>query len=155
MYQFGNFSRAEIGPPRLPGLVDGFEGVVRVDKTYENDTRFGSKFFCEMTVMTSNKQENPPGQLVVWKQDLTKKDVADNAIFQWAAGVQGVRREDEAMVAQLRQYMQQMMQYAIYYQDQNQFTGRYVCAKARSMTTKNGRPFTAVDFYPYVQTNGS
>lgn len=151
MYQFSNFNRAEIGPPRLPGLVDGFEGILKVEKTHVEDTRFGAKFFCEMTVMSSNRSENPVGQLVVWKQDLTKKDVADNAMFQWAAGVLGVHREDEANVEALRQGMQGLLHYAVNVsEDANNFTQRYVAAKARATTTKNSRPFTAVDFYPYV-----
>lgn len=151
MYQFGNFSRAEIGPPRLPGLVDGYEGVLKVEKTYVNDTRFGSKFFCELTVMSSNRPENPVGQRVVWKQDLTKKDVADNALFQFAAGVLKVDREDTQRVEQLRAAMQGMLHYACYTNnDANNFTGQYVAAKARQTTTKQERAFTAVDFYPYV-----
>lgn len=151
MYQFSNFSRAEIGPPRLPQLVDGYEGILKIEKTYVNDTRFGAKFFVEMTVMSSNHPNNPVGQRVIWKQDLTKKDVADNAVFQWAAGVLGVQREDEAMVAALRQQMQQLLHYACNVnQEQNSFTQRYVGAKARLTKTKQERPFTAVDFYPYV-----
>lgn len=151
MYQFGNFSRAEIGPPRLPSLVDGYEGVLRVEKTYVDDTRFGAKFFCEMTVMSSNKVENPPGQLVIWKQDMTKKDVCDNALLQWAAGVMCVNRDDEATVEALKQAMQGMLHYAINVNtDANNFTQHYVCAKARATTTKQQRPFLAVDFYPYV-----
>jgi hypothetical protein len=47
--------------------------------------------------------------------------------------------------------MQQLMHYAVNVsQEANNFTQQYVCAKARSTTTKQGRPFTAVDFYPYV-----
>lgn len=150
MYQFSNFQRAEIGPPRLPKLADGFEGVCRVEKTYVNDTRFGSKFFCEMTVMTSNLAQNPVGQRVVWKQDLTKRDVADNSLFQWAAGVLGVQREDVANVEALRGAMQGLLGYAVTYQEQNNFTQRYVLVKARDTVTGNSRPFTAYDFYPYV-----
>lgn len=151
MYQFSNFQRAEIGPPRFPSLADGYEGVLKVEKTYVNDTRFGAKFFCEMTVMSSNVAQNPVGQRVVWKQDLTKKDVADNAMLQWAAGVLGVHREDDATVQQLKDAMQGLLHYAINVSEEaNNFTQRYVAAKARATKTKQERDFTAVDFYPYV-----
>jgi len=154
MYQFSNFQRAEIGPPRQPTLADGFEGVCQIEKTYVNDTRFGAKFFCEMTVMSSNHPENPVGQLVVWKQDLTKKDVADNAIFQWAAGVLGVHREDEATVNALRAQMKPLLDWAIVYQDNNNFTKKYVVVRARGVKTQSNRDFTACDFYPYVPNGG-
>lgn len=151
MYQFSNFQRAEIGPPRFPGLADGYEGVLRVEKTYVNDTRFGAKFFCEMTVMSSNLAQNPVGQRVVWKQDLTKKDVADNSMLQWAAGVLGVHREDDATVQQLKDAMQGLLHYAVNVSEEaNNFTQRYVAAKARATKTKQERDFIAVDFYPYV-----
>lgn len=157
MYQFGNFQRAEIGPPRYPTLADGFEGVLRVEKTYVEDTRFGAMFFAEMTVMSSNTPENPPGQRVKWKQDLTKKDVCDNALLQFAAGVLGVHRDDEATVFALKQGMQGLMHYATNVNnDANNFTQRYVGAKARKTQTKETkRDFLAVDFFPYVPQNGS
>lgn len=156
MYQFGNFQRAEIGPPRYPTLADGFEGVLRVEKTFVEDTRFGPAFFVEMTVMSSNTPENQPGQRIKWKQDLTKRDVCDNAILQFAAGVLGVNREDEATVYALKSAMQAMMHYAVYQnQDQNNFTQRYVSARARKKQTKAERDFLAVDFYPYVPQNGN
>jgi hypothetical protein len=153
MYMFSNFQRAEIGPPRLPQLVDGFEGVLKIEKTYVNPTRFGDKFFCEMTVGSSNRPQNPVGQRVIWKQDLTKKDVAENAVFQWAAAVLGVDRENEPAVAALRQQMPQLFGYAVEAQEQNTFTQRYVAVRARDTTTKNSRPFTAYDFFP-LPTNG-
>lgn len=150
MYQFSDFQRAEIGPPRLPKLVDGFEGICKVEKTYVNPTRFGDKFFCELTVMSSNRPQNPVGQRVVWKQDLTKKDVAGNAVFQWAAAVLGVDRDDKPTVDALRQQMPQLFGYAVENQEQNNFTQRYVAVRARDTTTGNSRPFTAYDFFPYV-----
>jgi hypothetical protein len=152
MYQFGSFQRAQIGPPRYPTLADGYEGVVRVEKTYVEDTRFGAMFFVEMTVMSSNTPENQPGQRVKWKQDLTKKDVCDNALLQFAAGVLGVTRDDEANVAALQNGMPGILHYAVNVNnDANNFTQRYVCAKARFGPTKNaGRDFLFVDFWPYV-----
>lgn len=156
MYQFGNFQRAEIGPPRYPTLADGYEGVLRVEKTYVEDTRFGPMFFVEMTVMSSNTTENQPGQRIKWKQDLTKKDVCDNALLQFAAGVLGVNRDDEAQVYQLKQGMQGMMHYATNVNnDANNFTQRYVAARAHMKQTKAERDFLAVDFYPYVPQNGN
>lgn len=157
MYQFSNFSRAEIGPPRLPELRDGFEGVLKVEKTFCQDTRFGPKFFCEFTVMSSNHPENPVGQRVIWKQDMTKKDVCDNALLQWAAGVMGVNRDDEGTVYQLKQAMQGMLHYAVNINnDQNNFTQRYVVARAREgQTRQSNRDFTFVDFWPYAPQNGN
>lgn len=150
MYQFSNFQRAEIGPPRFPTLCDGFEGYLRVEKTFVEDTRFGAMFFCEFTVMSSNHPENPVGQRVKWKQDLTKKDVCDNALLQWAAGVLGVDRENEQTVDALKNAMQGMMAYATATnQENNNFTQRIVGARARAMKTKNDRDFVAVDFFPY------
>jgi hypothetical protein len=164
MYQFSNFERAEIGPPRLPELADGFEGVLRVEKTFCQDTRFGPKFFCEFTVMVSNHPENPAGQRVIWKQDMTKQDVRDNALFQWAAGIYGVDRDDDNNKNQLRQAMQSLLHYAVNVNnDINNFTRaydgvspRYVCARAREGQTKqSNRDFTFVDFWPYVPKNGT
>jgi len=158
MYQFSNFDRAEIGPPRLPELKDGFEGVLKVEKTFCQDTRFGPKFFCEFTVMSSNHPENPVGQRVIWKQDMTKKDVCDNALLQWAAGCLGVARDDDNNVAALKRGMREMLHYAINVNnDANNFThnvsGRYVIARAREgQTRQSNRDFTFVDFWPY--TNG-
>jgi hypothetical protein len=135
--------------------VDGYEGVLKIEKTFVEDTRFGAMFFVEMTVMSSNNQENPPGQRVKWKQDLTKKDVCDNALLQWAAGVLAVHREDEATVYALKNALGQMLDYATTQnQEQNNFTQKYVCAKARGMKTKNDRDFVAVDFFPYVPAAG-
>lgn len=151
MYQFGDFSRAEIGPPRLPVLTDGFEGVLKVEKTIMEDTRYGDAFFAEMTVMSSNKVENPPGQRVKWKQDMTKKDVCKNALLQWAAGVLGVNSDDDAAIAALKQAMEGLMHYACNVNtDANNFTQRYVVARARATTTGNQRPFLSVNFSPYV-----
>lgn len=156
MYQFSNFQRAEIGPPQYPRLKDGYEGICLVEKTFIEDTRFGPALIVEMTVMTSNHPENQAGERVVWKQDLTKKDVCDNAMLQFAAGVLGVNRDDENSVNALKQQMQALMNYAVFQNpENNNFTKRYVCIRAREIQTKNsGRDFTVYDFYPYVQ-NGS
>lgn len=154
MYTFGSFNRAQIGPPRLPQLGDGFEGVCKIEKTYVNETRFGHKFFCEMTVMSSNLHQNPVGQRVIFKQDLTKRDVADNALLTWGAGILGVAREDGPRVAQLQAAMDGLINYAVYYQDNNNFTQKYVLVKARHITTGNNRPFVAHDWFPYVPSNG-
>lgn len=155
MYQFSNFQRAEIGPPRLPELKDGYAGVLKVEKTYVQDTRFGAYFRCEFTVMSSNHPENPVGQHVTWKQDMTKKDVCDNSLLQWAAGVLGVQRDDDATVEALKQQMKGLLEYACNVNnDQNNFTQRYVCARAREGQTKGNRDFTFVDFWPYVPSNG-
>ncbi len=155
MYQFSNFERAEMGPVRLPQLADGFEGVLRVEKTFVDDTRYGPKFFCEFTVMSSNTEVNPPGQRVIWKQDMTKRDVADNALLQWAGAIFGVHRDDEATVFQLKRGMRGMLEYAMSYQEQNNFTQKFVCARAHEGPTKSaGRDFLYVDFWPYVASNG-
>jgi hypothetical protein len=88
---------------------------------------------------------------VVWKQDLTKKDVADNAMLQWAAGALGVQREDLANVEALKSAMQGLLHYACNVsEDANNFTQKYVVAKARGTRTKQERDFVAVDFFPYV-----
>jgi hypothetical protein len=151
MHQFGSFKRASIGPERLPQLADGFEGVLLVEKTFVEDTRFGDKFFCEFTVMSTNREAaNPVGQRCIWKQDLTKKDVADNSLLEWGAAVLGVDREDESTVEALKDQFGDLINYAVNANnEQNNFTKRYVVARAYEKKTQNGRDFLAVNFAPY------
>lgn len=163
MYQFSNFDRAEIGPARLPELNDGFEGVIRMEKTYIQPTRFGDYFRIEFTIMSSNHADNPVGQRATWKQDMTKKDVCNNSILQMAAAFMGVDRDDKPSVDALKQAMPGLLHYAVNVNnDLNNFTRqndgaspRYACARAReAQTRQSNRDFTFVDFWPYVQNGG-
>lgn len=167
MYSFGNFQRAELGPHRLPKLSDGFEGVLQIAKTWIKDGRKGPLFMCECVVAQSNMQAHPVGQRIMWMQDLTNKNVCDNALFQWAAAVYGFQENNEPALNWLRQNLGNdpqtgrtgLFHYATYVnQEFNPFTHnmetqqpRYVAVRVYQTTTQNNRTFRAHNFAP-VQT---
>jgi len=177
MYSFGNFQRAELGPQRLPKLADGFEGVLQIVKTWVKDGRRGPMFMCECIVMQSNHPTNPVGQRIMWKQDLTNKNVADNAMFQWAAAVFGIGGENEAGLNWLRASLGDdnstyppkpgLLSHAVgnvpqsgMTQEYNLFTHdlqtrqpRYVACRAFQTTTGNNRQFLAHNWAPLQQAS--
>lgn len=157
MYQF-DFGRAELGPPRLPTLTSGFDGILCLKKIYLKNTRQqGDKLFVEFLVYQSNLPQHQAGQEVIWKQALTDRNVAENAVFSFAAAVFGIDAQAQLnpqvqqQVLQLRTYLNQYLQQAFQNPDNNYFTGKYVRCQTRDTVTRNNRQFVAHNFFPLQQ----
>lgn len=133
---------------------DGFNGVVKVDKTIAKATRAsGLAFIVEMVVVETNKpEEHPVGWRGSWFQKMTDKDVAFSSILAWAAACYGYTTEQKDQIKQeLQPHLQELMKHATDNPDKNDFVGVLVKLETTQKKTKNDKDFTRYDFSPHAK----
>lgn len=137
----------------LPTLPAGFEGVCEIEKTYVRETRYGRRFFCEMTTAE--------GQHVVWTLNLSSV-VAPPILQQWAAAAMGVSPAEFARNLRLQGLLAQavmsefarnlrlqgLLAQAVTSPDANSFAQRRLLVRVSRVMSKNGRPILVHHFSP-------
>jgi hypothetical protein len=134
---------------RNPKLPDGFEGDVRITRTfYHQGQRYGRAYIVEFEVVNSNKPDAAPaGKTFSWRQALDggSSVVAPGSLKAFAAACCGIASDDEDALEKRKHALQEAIDESVEHEDdpdQNVLIGQNVHVIVEEITAKeSGKQF--------------
>lgn len=134
-------------------LSDGFEGTVKITRTFEHDgRRFGAAYIAEFDVMSTNQPDRDPvGSRRSWRQSLGQKDIAASSLKAFAAAMSGLSTSDEDEINQASEDLDAAVCASVEYEDdedKNYFIGTVVGVNVEEIKTQTGQSFKRHTWWP-------